>query len=392
MQRSPDYWPNLVSLLLVSMMGAAILTLLPLWVGGLTENQQFSAQQIGWLAAADVIGIFASSASAIFWVRRVPWRPAVMGGLALFLLGNLLSLSCDQFGPLMAIRIASGLGCGTAYAIALAALGDHRRPELAFGLMVSAQVAFGTIGFFAVPRLMAVWQVNGFFHYLNGWIVAALLCCAVVFPRSQKPRSSGEAGALSLLLNRRALLVFATTVVYYCGVSAVWAYLERIGVHLGLDSARVGDLLGIGFAISGAGSLATPWATRLVGRSSALLGSIALQVATMALLLGDTGGDALALYAGTSIVFQFFWSFTIPLLMEQFNRVDESGRFIVLCASAFKVGEILGPPLAAALLQRFGFGGVLTLGIVTILVAMLMGLATERRYRIAPVTAKVSGA
>ncbi|UHQ55392.1 MFS transporter [Microbulbifer sp. YPW16] len=376
MQPYPDRWPNLASLLMVSMMGAAVLTLLPLWVGGLSDQGNFTESQVGWLAAADVIGIFASSASALFWVRQLPWRPVTLAGLALFLGGNLLSLDTDSFTLLMLFRILAGLGCGAAYAVALAGLGDHRRPPLAFGLMVTAQVTFGTLGFFAVPRIMELWQVNGFFHYLNGWLVATLVACTLAFPVSgRESRAAGP--AILTLLHRRSLLVFATTVVYYCGVSAVWAYLERIGVDMGLDGARVGDLLGIGFALSGLGSLATPLASRALGRPAALVNTFAVQVATLALLMGQADVNAFLLYAATSIVFQFFWSFTIPLLMDQFNRVDDTGRFIVLCASAFKVGEILGPPLAASAIQPWGYAGVLWLGIGCMVLALAMALVTE---------------
>ncbi|KUJ85002.1 MFS transporter [Microbulbifer flavimaris] len=379
MQPTPDRWTNLASLLMVSMMGAAVLTLLPLWVGGLSDQGNFSETQIGWLAAADVIGIFASSASAIFWVRRVAWKQVTLAGLAVFLIGNLLSLGTSDFIQLMSLRILAGLGCGAAYAVALAGLGDHRRPPLAFGMMVTAQVTFGTIGFFAVPRIMELWQVNGFFHYLNGWLAVTLLLCALTFPRSQRGSEAADAVGILSLLGGRSLLVFATTVVYYCGVSAVWAYLERIGVDMGLSGAEVGDLLGIGFAISGLGSLATPLVARHLGRALSLVISIAIQVGTMSLLIGQHSGDAYLLYAVTSIVFQFFWSFTIPLLMDQFNRVDDTGRFIVLCASAFKVGEIIGPPLAASLIQPFGYAGVLSLGIGSVILALGMALVTETR-------------
>ena len=98
MNTKPDFLPNLVSLLVVAMMGASILTLLPLWVGALTEQGHFTQQQIGWLAAADVMGIFISSASAIFWVRKVPWRKVVLAGLLLFFAGNLASLDLTD-GP-----------------------------------------------------------------------------------------------------------------------------------------------------------------------------------------------------------------------------------------------------------------------------------------------------
>ncbi|WP_428818481.1 MFS transporter [Microbulbifer sp. MCCC 1A16149] len=373
-----SHLPYMASLLFVAMMGASILTLLPLWVGALTDQEIFSGQQIGWLASADVIGIFLSSASAIFWVRKLPWKPVVLLGLVLFCLANLASLGTQQFIPLMAIRIFAGLGCGSAYAIALAGLGDQRNPQLAFGLMVTAQVVFGTIGFFAVPRIMGETDFSGFFHYLNGWLVITIALCLIAFPRSEKSRDTGSS-IVSTLLTARALLVFATTVIYYCGVSAVWAYLERIGVNLALGSAEVGDLLGIGFAISGLGSLATPWLSQYLSRVITLIIAMTAQMITMAVLIGEYSLNAYWLYAITSIVFQFFWSFSLPLLMDQFNRVDDTGRFIVLCASAFKVGEIVGPPLAAALITVGGFSSVLYLGIGCMAVTLVIALTTERR-------------
>ena len=374
----PSQLLHMASLLFVAMMGASILTLLPLWVGALTDQGMFTGQQIGWLASADVIGIFLSSASAIFWVRKLPWKPMALLGLALFAVANLASLGVEKFAPLMAIRILAGLGCGAAYAIALAGLGDQRNPQLAFGMMVTAQVAFGTIGFFAVPRIMGEADISGFFHYLNGWLVITIALCLIAFPRSQKVPDTDES-VFATLLSGRALLVFATTVVYYCGVSAVWAYLERIGVNLGLGSAEVGDLLGIGFAISGLGSLATPWLSRYTGRAATLAIAMTAQVITMAILIGEYTLDAYLLYATTSIVFQFFWSFSLPLLMDQFNRVDDTGRFIVLCASAFKVGEIAGPPIAAALITGGDYSAVLWLGIGCMAITLLMALTTERR-------------
>ncbi|MBY6188967.1 MFS transporter [Microbulbifer agarilyticus] len=375
----PHSLQNLVSLLFVAMMGASILTLLPLWVGALTDRGHFSGQEIGWLASADVIGIFLSSTSAIFWVRKLSWRPVVLAGLGLFVAGNLASLSVDNFTTLMMIRIIAGIGCGSAYAIALAGLGDRKNPQMAFGLMVTAQVVFGTIGFFVLPRLMGEAEINPFFHYLNGWLLATLLLCFLSFPKSQKSPSHESGNVFTTLLSGKALLVFATTVVYYCGVSSVWAYLERIGINLGLSSADVGDLLGIGFAISGLGSLATPWLSKLVGRALTLLIAFTIQILTMAVLTGEYSGGAYALYASTSIVFQFFWSFSLPLLMDQFNRVDGTGRFIVLCASAFKVGEIAGPPLAAALISASDFTAVLWLGMACMAATLVMALFTERR-------------
>lgn len=371
----------LASLLMVAMMGASILTLLPLWVGALTDLNLYSQQQIGWLAAADVVGIFAASASAIVWVRRLAWRPTLMGGLGLFLMANLLCLLVTDVAALMALRVVAGLGCGAAYAVALAGLGDHERPDFAFGLMVTAQVVFGTLGFFWAPGFIAEWGIDGFFHYLNLWLLATLMVCFLCTPSSNKAASE-SAFALKPLLTGNALLVFATTVVYYLGVSAVWAYLERLGVSMGLTGEQVGDWLGTGFAISGAGSFVAAFIGRVTGKLAAFSGALVLQTVAIFWLMGDPLNLALvSLYAVSTIVFQFFWSFAVPLLMDRFNSVDASGRLIVLCASAFKIGEILGPPMAAALIVEGNYTPVLWLGVVAFGISWVLFSLLEMRLK-----------
>ncbi|UTA48385.1 MFS transporter [Simiduia sp. 21SJ11W-1] len=380
MRTTPNHWQSLTSLLFIAVMGASILTLLPLWVGALSDAAVFNQQQIGWLAAADVMGIFAATVSGLFWVRRIGWRLPTLAGLGVFFIANLLSLGQENFALLMITRVLAGLGCGTAYAIALASLGDHRRPDFAFGLMVTAQVAFGTLGFFVVPGIIDSLGVAGFFHYLNGWLILALVACAVCMPVSQKPTSTSDVKSLLGLFNLNAVLVFSAVVIYYCGVSAVWAYLERMGVALGLDGQAVGSLLGTGFAISGLGSLAAPWVAQRLGKSLAYAGATLVQIAAMLLLLGDDMPlSVYGLYAGSTIVFQFFWSFAVPLLMDQFNKVDATGRLIVLCASAFKVGEVAGPPMAAALINGNDYSGVIGLGAGCMLASIALVLLVEAR-------------
>lgn len=382
MRTDSNQWPALLSLLMIAIMGASILTLLPLWVGALTDQGLFSQSQIGWLAAADVMGIFAATASGIFWVRKLPWKTLAITGLCVFFIANLLSLGIENFALLMATRILAGLGCGTAYAIALAGLGDHKRPDFAFGLMVTAQVGFGTIGFFVMPKFIQHFSVDGFFHYLNIWLVITLIASAIATPSSQKNIPEADMKSLWRIFNFNALLVFSAVVIYYCGVSAVWAYLERMGVALGLSAAEVGDLLGTGFAISGAGSLVAPLLAQKLGKSLAFSVAVIVQVIAMALLFDSPNSlSAFSLYACTTIAFQFFWSFAVPLLMDQFNQVDATGRLIVLCASAFKIGEMAGPPVAAQFIHGDNYTGVLSLGIGAIVLAMGLVIYIEARTK-----------
>ena len=371
---------SLAAMLPVAMMGAAVLTLLPLWVGTMSDGLGFSTQQVGFLASADMVGIFVTSTSAVIWVRRWPWRPVVLLGLLLFLLGNIGSMYSREFSSLYSLRVLAGLGCGMAYAVALAALGDTRNPDWSFGLMVTAQVAFGFIGFKVLPGLIDSYGLNAFFLYLNGWLVLALLISAVLFPRSGAPVR--EKSLQLADIGPMAAAAFLGTVILYIAISAVWGYMERMGVAVELESERVGEIIGWGYLISILGSIAAPAVSQRTGRTVAMLMALLVMLATFAGLGLMNSENALWLYIVSTIVFQFFWSFVLPPLMATFNAVDDSGRFIVLCSPAFKIGEIIGPPMAAFWIVDGNYLPVLWLGVAGAI--MGIGLLVLVDNRVSP--------
>ncbi len=370
----------MASIILVAVMGASVLILLPLWIGTMTERLGFSIQQVGFLASADMVGVFITSTSAVVWVRRLSWRTMVLVGLGLFLVANFASIFARDFALLYSLRVLAGLGCGAAYAVSLAALGDARNPDWSFGLTVSAQVAFGFIGFEVLPGLIDVYGFNAFFWYLNAWLLLAFLLSAWLFPR----RGAPVRDAVSLRLadiGAPAAAAFLGTVFLYIAISAVWGYMERMGVAAGLASVRVAEIIGWGYLISILGSVVAPAVSRHTGRTFAMLLALIVMLLTFFGLAAMTPDNALVLYIATTIVFQFFWSFVLPPLMATFNAVDASGRFIVLSSPAFKIGEIIGPPLAAYwIADGNSYQPVLWLGAVCAIIGIgLMVLVSWRK-------------
>lgn len=377
LRSSSRYWAQYSCLMLIAMMGAAVTNLMPLIVGAFSDSGLFSTQQVGYLAAADVAGILLSTTSAFWWVRRLAWRPAVQLSLVLFILANLLTAFADSYTALLLLRFVAGLACGVSYAIALAALGDSERVDKAFGVMVTIQVVFGTVGFMLLPELINRYGYHAIYQSFNLFLLAALLLSCVNFAQNHKPQQS-----LRFDFNGRlapALLVFAGVVLYYFAQGGVWGYLERLGVSAGLSMTEVGYVLGLGFAISAVGSLLSGAFVARFGRTAALWLTVAIQLPCLFALSQLTAGPAWLIYAAATIVYQIFWSFVVPVMMGIFNDVDPSGRLIVFCLSAFKVGLMLGPPIAALTISSFSLTAVLPLGAVAIVLSALCLQLAQRR-------------
>jgi MFS family permease len=365
-----------VGLLLIAMMGAAVTTLMPLLVGAYSDSGLFTDQQVGWLTSADVAGILLASASAFFWSRKVNWRWVTIIGIVGFIVANWLSTSIEQFHLLFMVRFAAGVACGATYAISLAALGDYQRTDRAFGAVVTIQVIFGTVGFWLLPTVLVDFGLAGMFQFFNLCLIPTLLCCLITFPSNKKTAEVGKFtidGSLAA-----ALYIFIGVVIYYFAQGTVWAYLERIGVTAHLSGADIGVILGLGFAISALGSMLSGYYVEKLGRNSGLYLTAIIQIPCLAALYFMGPDNAYWIYAVTTIVYQVMWSFIVPIMMAIFNEIDKSGKLIVLCVSAFKVGLVVGPPVAGWVVTHFHVNEVLWIGGIAIVMSVAISVKSNQ--------------
>jgi len=365
------------AVLLVAMMGSAVTLLLPLMVGTFTDSQGYSTQQVGFLAVSDIAGILLSSASAYFWVRRCHWKKLVSFSLLLFIGANFATSWVSDFSTLMMIRFIAGLACGVSYSITLAALGDRINPDKAFGDMVTIQVIYGTLGFALLPNVIAQWGYAGIFQFFNFTLILAFLMTLLAFPSNNKQQQSFDID-LRLVWQPTAL-VFAGVVCYYFAQGTIWAYLERMGGTAGLSAGQIGTILSVGLGVSAVGSWLSGWAVKRIGRHGVIWLTVVIQLPCLLALFYMQPNNAWLIYAVATITYQIFWSFIVPVMMAIFNDVDKSGRLIVFCVSAFKVGLVLGAPVAALVITMYSLKHVIALGATAIVLsAIFLVLANKK--------------
>lgn len=365
-----SHWIQISAVLVVAMMGAAVTTLLPLMVGAYTDSGLFTDTQVGWLTSAEIAGILIASTSAYLWSRKVNWQLVTLIGVAVFITANWLSMSATEFKYLLSLRALAGVACGATYAISIAALGDFPKTDKAFSGLVTIQVVFGTLGFWLLPNIITNEGLGGIFYFFNICLLPALILTALRFPKNARvePKVNFKIdGSL-----KAAILIFTGVVAYYFAQGTVWAYLERIGVNANLDGGDIGSILGLGFAISAIGSLLSGLFVERFGRQWGLYITAIVQLPCLLVLFLMDDQNAFWIYAIATIIYQVMWSFVIPIMMAIFNDIDKSGKLIVLCVAAFKVGLTIGPPVAAFVVTQSNVNDVIWLGIGGILLSTLL--------------------
>ena len=257
----------IVAACVVSIVGVFGLMTQPMVVGIYSDLLGFSLEQGGLIIVAEVAGGALASILAMFWINRISWRIALSFALIVVIVGNIVTTLQTDVNVITALRFAIGFfGQGTAFAIGISIIGNTSDPERNFGFVIASQVAFGVVSLFTLRPLVEQYQtIGGMYVPLAGLAAATLLLVKFIPTGSAHGEMGGgerPAGSLALPLTSLVAMM-----IWCCGLGAMWAFIERIGVEGGLDSVVALRALGISSAIAIAGALsASALAAKGVGR------------------------------------------------------------------------------------------------------------------------------
>ena len=110
-QSFDDFWP-IAAAVSLSTMPYLMFIGLPIILGTIADKFVLSDEQIGWIASADLSGLFLGSIVTSLLIRRVPLRRLALIGVAIGLIGNGLSSSADDLIQFCIIRFIADFGSG----------------------------------------------------------------------------------------------------------------------------------------------------------------------------------------------------------------------------------------------------------------------------------------
>lgn len=361
---------SIAAMVALGVLAVAVLFAAPVLVGGMVTALGFTESQAGFVISAELLAMAVGTIPAVYLAKRLNWRVLLVASMVWMIAVNLLCcLMPLHFGPLLALRIATGIPQGVAMSLCLAMIGMTRKPDRNFGLYVAGQLVFGALALFALPRLMS--KMGFGFVYL---VVAALLIGFLPLLR-YLPRSRVQGGPWTptviatpgnLQLGSGLLAIF----VYYVGQYGVWVYLDRIGAHLGFAPQPIAETLSFASFVGIAGSGGAVVFDRRFGRILPITVGCGLSVLSMVLLMFSHG---LAQYAAAAALFSAMFNFILPYMMAVIAGADQTGRPMMLANFASGAGLAAGPALGALLLNlQVGYQALYGVGIGSTLAALLL--------------------
>ncbi len=342
---------------------------MPMLVGGVIDDFGFSEQQAGYIASLEGMGLVIASLLAALWIRKVSWTIVLATGLIATALLNILSANLTEFAPLSMVRFLAGFTAGSIFAVTVAALGDNKHPDQAFGIAQVVQGAMMFLAFAGTPYILAQWTVSGLYYMLAA--ASVLMLPTLSRYPSQGAQKIAASGAGGKTPGYAALiwLGLIASFLFFSNIFGFWTYIERVGQAAGLATRTIGLALGVSqFAgIVGAGAAAI--ASDRYGRAAPLALALLGQMLVLWLLLGHF--TSLTFYLGAGL-FQALFMLANSYQLGVIAKIDIKGNFLVLVTGFQGLGAAAGPAIAASMIDNGDYSRINQMAALFCFISILM--------------------
>ncbi|WP_019528036.1 MFS transporter [Dasania marina] len=324
-----------------------IIIMVPVLVSGIVESYNVSPQKAGFVASADMAGYTLGTFLSFFLMPKITWRSMCTAALTLMVVANALSVICNDYYPLMATRLLSGLGAGTTTAILLATIGRMRDADSAYGWWLVAQSVISGICFYLFPSISQHFGIAGVFFLFSFLCIVGLFFMNYVpsdkpQPITEKPLSTMTVSFKMTVCGVLALFLFE------CGLMAPYTYAELLGRASGLSLEETSFSLSLSMIGGILGGLVTAKLSTKYGRIIPILIGNAVLIISLFMLKVEQQN----FYNYAVAIFLLFgvWNCVLPYLLGVLSELDASGRALALGNCAIGIALVSGPFIAALII------------------------------------------
>ncbi len=365
---------GLISAILVGLVGALVIFITPGFLAVIAQKTGFDNDELGYLAALDINAMAVTVGLSTFALARVPWRIAVALGLALIIVGNLLTAAVVSFPAMAAARIVAGAGEGVAIGFAFAALGRASNPDRAFSIYLVVGALLSSAFLYALPAIQAAVTPSALFLIVAA-LNALVMLSLFAFPDGSKDEPDIFAGAGKLDMRYASGALLGVFLLFFA-MGGMWSYSERIGMASLLSADVIAKGLSIGTIAGVVGAGLAGVLPRRWGRSWPLVVTAITGVASFLMYRGQVVPNN---FIVATVLMMFSWNFAQPLLSGICSEACGRGRVVCAMGSIQTFGTGLGPAAAAATLVTGSFSVMIYSAAVVLALSVAVTIFTIRR-------------
>lgn len=366
---APDGLIASVLLAFLATAGLFYVNIMSAIVAGVADGLGVSDQQAGWVGSANVYGAALGALTAVFFVKRLPWRPAAIAALICLIAIDVASTLITSVNVLIALRFAHGLIGGALVGVAFAVVSRTKSPDRVFGMLLAVQFGLGGLGVMLLPPLAPIYGTQALFYSLAAFSAITLLMVPFLddYPLAQDVGNASAQSTDSRINWPPLLATLLAVFLFQAGNMALGAYIIGLGRSYGLETPFISSALGWATWIGILGCLFVIVLGVRYGRAKLMAAAMVMTLlGTLAFHYSADPTIFIVANIGTAIT----WSFVISYLLGMSAAFDRAGRTAAMAGFASKMGLATGPFLGGMLIGDHVYGPLINAS------ALVLGLST----------------
>lgn len=328
----------------------------------IAEGVSVSIPTAGLLVSAYAIGVTLGAPVMTLLFSRFGRRSALIGLMAIFTLGNLLSALAPDYWSLLASRLITSLNHGAFFGLGAVVAASVVRPERRASAVATMFMGLTIANVGGVPLATWIGQQVGWRVSFAGTAVLGLMAIAALglaLPkggRSARPQVRRE---LAVLTRPAVILALLTTVLGSSAMFTLYTYvapmLETLTQASGTFVTVALVLIGLGFTVgNGLGGRVADWS--LDGATALFLAALAVIMLVTPLVIGSPVGAAVILLVWGAAAF----AIVPPVQMRVMQVAAEApGLASSINIGAFNLGNAIGAAVGGAVISAgLGYAAV----------------------------------
>lgn len=321
----------------------------PLVLGALMTSFSLNEAQAGALDTVELLAMGVAALLVAPWLRGSRKRLTALLATLLVAASEAAAALCSSGDWMFVGMVGVGLGAGLLLAALNAIIASTQAPDKLFGYALMTAYGVAALLVFALTPAIARAGSAGAFAVLAVFTAITLPYLHIL------PREVDEIAAVTIASQfcwrRGSVLMFGIAVIGLA-MMGFYAYIERLGVRMGLSLDTIGTVFALQQAASVAGSaLAARYGVRIGLVRSLVIGT---SLHTVAVLVAVFGNTVTWFFLGV-ISEGFTFLFLLPVIFTVAAELDSDGRWAAAANGALFMSTGAAPLVLGALIGEFDF-------------------------------------
>ena len=322
----------------------------------------------GYIVSANKYGAAFGALLATFFVKKLEWRFVLRILFICLIIVDLISTQIKNPETLILLRFLHGTIGGLSVGFGLSIIARTYNPDKIFGMLLVVQYSFGSIGIYAVPRMVETFGNGAVFSALIIFTIMAISILPFVPNVAKSDNKVSSSNIFNISIGKFLFLALVSLFLFQAANMGVADYAFELGKDIGLENYKISNILTIANIISISGGALVYLIGTKYGRTLPLIIGISTS-AIFTFLLHYS--DNVSIYFIANTFTGIAWGFTIPYILGLCATFDTHGQMAALAGFISKMGLATGPLIGSLFIINSGINFIINIAVVSLCISLI---------------------